>query len=351
MSIQSLSAFGAGIVLGGAILSMPARQQASALAPVVRRDTFARVARERERSVVFLHTLTGGGATAAGPPQILRPEILQPVREGLGSGVVIDLAGLILTNAHVIEKADLIHVRTRDGEDLEATVVGADPDNDLALVRVSDPRGLQPAPLGDSDKVSVGDMVVAIGNPLGLHHTVTTGIISAKARGLDDSGLEFLQTDAAINPGSSGGPLLDLNGAVVGITTAILSKAGENVGLNFAIPINTAKAILPQLRTGAVAHGWMGLATASLTRTGARAVGAESGLVVTDLDPQGPAARAGLRAGDVLLGIAGRPPVPAREIHQRVRNASPGTTLILRVWRDRRSLEIPVVVGTMPRER
>ena len=351
MRVQSLTAFGAGVILGGVFLWVPAAQQTGSPAPVVRRDTFVGVARERERSVVFLHTLTGGRAADAGQRQIPRPEILQPVQEGLGSGVVIDAAGLILTNAHVIEKADVIHVRTPDGEDLGATVIGSDPDDDLALVRVSDPRGLQPAPLGDSDKVNVGDMVVAIGNPLGLHHTVTAGIISAKARGLDDSGLEFLQTDAAINPGSSGGPLLDLNGAVVGITTAILSKAGENVGLNFAIPINAAKAILPQLRTGSVVHGWLGLATASLTRTGARAAGVEAGLLVTDLEPQGPAARAGLHAGDVLLGLAETPPVPARGIHSRVRNASPGATLIFRVWRDRRSLEIPVIVGTMPRTR
>lgn len=346
MNLQSVSAFGAGIVMTSALLWEAPTPRAGDPAPVVRRDTFARVARERERSVVFLHTLTGGGK--AGQRPVLPLNTLQPIQEGLGSGVAIDRNGVVLTNAHVVANATVIHVRTADGEDLDAAVLGVDPDDDLALVRVSDPRDLQPAPLGDSDSVNVGDMVVAIGNPLGLRHTVTTGIISAKARGLDDSGVEFLQTDAAINPGSSGGPLFDLNGAVIGITTAIMSKAGENIGLNFAIPINTAKAFLPQLRTGAVVHGWLGVATASLTRTGARTAGIEAGLVVTGLDAEGPAARAGLRMGDVLLGVAGRPPVPARELHTRIRTSPPGTPVVLRVWRDRRPMEIPVVVGAIP---
>ena len=345
--------FSAGFALAALLFWLPDKQPPAsaaqpALAPVLRADTFARVARDRERSVVFLHTVTG----ASQSPSPEQPTLIEPIREGLGSGVVIDATGLILTNAHVIDGADAVHVRTADGEDIDATVIGTDPDNDIALLRAADARGLRAAPLGDSDKVGVGDLVVAIGNPLGLHHTVTTGVISAKARGLDDTGVEFLQTDAAVNPGSSGGPLLNLKGEVIGLTTAILSKYGENVGLNFAIPINAVKAVLPQLRTGSVTHGWLGVATRSLTPTGARALGiAGGGLLVTDLHAEGPALRAGVRLGDVLVGVGVAPAIaPARDIHRRVRDTTPGKTLVLRVWRDRKQLSIPVVIEARPHD-
>ena len=343
--------FSAGFALAALVLWLPDNQSPAtaaqpAPAPVLRTDTFARVARDREGSVVFLHTVTG----ARQSPSPGQPALIEPIQEGLGSGVVIDAAGLILTNAHVVAGADAVHVRTAAGEDLDAKVVGTDPETDVALVRAADARALRPAPLGDSDKVRVGDLVVAIGNPLGLHHTVTTGVISAKARGLDDSGVEFLQTDAAVNPGSSGGPLLNLNGEVVGLMTAILSKYGENVGLNFAIPINAVKAILPQLRAGSVIHGWIGVATRSLTPTGARALGITGGgLLVTDLHAEGPALRAGLRLGDVLVGVGSAPAIaPAREIHRRVRDSAPGQTLVLRVWRSGQQLSVPVVLQARP---
>lgn len=199
-------------------------------APVLREDTIARVARQRTDSIVFLHT----ESTAA------------PGEEGLGSGVVIDVDGLILTNAHVVNGARVVHVRSSDGEGVEAAVLGSDMDIDVAALRPAKPLKFPAAPLGDSDRVSVGDVVVAIGNPLGLHHTVTSGIISAKARAIGTA-VPFLQTDAALNPGSSGGALFDLRGRVIGITTGILSEGGQNVGLNVAIPINAIKAVLPKL--------------------------------------------------------------------------------------------------------
>ena len=348
-SIPAL-AFGVAMIL---VVALPDAQQKQSSAPFLRTDTIARVARERRQSVVFLHTVTQA-SPKQGPPSGLSippsPWILKPIQEGLGSGVVIDATGLILTNAHVIEAADAIHVRTPNGDDGEAIAVGSDPDSDLALVRVRNLAGLQAAPLGDSDRVNVGDWVVAIGSPFGLHHTVTTGIISAKARGMDDSGLEFLQTDAAINPGSSGGALFDLKGALIGITTAILSEAGGNIGLNFAIPINSVREVLPQLRLGNVSHGWLGISTASLTRTGARALGVESGLVVIAVAPASPAATAGMRPGDVVLGMAGESPAGPKDVHRRLRNTSPGTKVMLRVWRDQMQIEMSVEVGTRPRE-
>jgi len=353
--MRPVVAFGAGLMVTLALTATSGAAQTRSTSPILRRDSIARVARDRAASIVFLHTVTvaspeqqAPGDLATPPPQ-QRPTIFPP-REGLGSGVVIDTSGLILTNAHVIEKADAIHVLTPDGDDVEASVVGTDPDTDLALLRVSGVTGLRPAPLGDSDRANVGDWVVAIGSPFGLHHTVTAGIISAKARGMDDSGREFLQTDAAINPGSSGGALFDLNGALIGITTAILSRAGDNIGLNFAIPVNDVKEVLPQLRTGTVTHGWIGIETLGLSRSGARALGIDSGLVVIAITDDGPAARAGIRAGDVVLGIPGPSPVAAGDLQRHIRVTAPGATIPLTIWRDKRRVDVQVEVATRPRQ-
>lgn len=353
---QALAPLGAGLVVSLALTTPPAIAQTRSASPILRTDSISRVARERTPSVVFLHTLTLEAPeepSSAGPstPSSQRPRIPGSTLEVIGSGVIIDVSGLILTNAHVIDKAAAIHVLTPDGDDGEAIVVGTDPDTDLALLRIAGLSGLKPAPLGDSDRLNVGDWVVAIGSPFGLHHTVTAGIISAKARGMDDSGLELLQTDAAINPGSSGGALFDLDGALIGITAAILSQAGENIGLNFAIPINVVKQILPQLRTGTVTHGWAGIRTVDLRRTGARALGIDSGLFVVAVARGGPAARAGIRPGDVVLGIAGRAaPVAAQDVQRHVWKASPGATIPLMLWRDGQRLEVLVEVGTRPRQ-
>lgn len=312
---------------------------------VLRRDDIARIAREQKNAVVSLHTLRGGVGTQTTPRLWV-----EPLKEGLGSGFLIDASGLILTNAHVVDGADVIHVRTPDGDDIDAEVVGRDPEDDLALLRAAGTNS-RPAVLGDSDSVDVGDWVVAIGNPLGLDHSVTAGIISAKARGIDDSGLEFLQTDAAINPGNSGGPLFDLDGKVIGIATAIVSGGSGNVGLNFAIPINTAKAVLSQLRTGRVVHGWLGVVSLAMNATGARRFGLRSpseGLYVQEVSPGGPADQAGLRAGDLLLGMVAGTPVNARDLHTKLRQLAPGTRVTLRVLRDDQRIEFPVVIGTSP---
>ena len=316
--------------------------------PIMRTDDVSRIVRDRSRSVVLLHSIVGAPQDESGDPLAW---LIRPPREVLGSGIVIDDDGLILTNAHVVQRAGEIHVRRPDGEDVNTTLVGTDPDSDLALVRVADPTGLVPAPFGDSDRIEVGNSVVAIGSPLGLHHTVTTGVLSAKARGLDESGLEFLQTDAAVNPGSSGGPLLDLSGKVIGVITAIVSDAGENVGLNFAIPINEVKAVLPALRTNSVTRAWLGIMTVGLSPTGAKAFGLAhrgEGLLITAVQKTGPAARGGVQPGDVLLGLASDPAVRAQDVFRRIRTMPPGSTVRLKVLRDDDRLELPVVLDARP---
>lgn len=351
-TVRSGQVMGAGLVAIVALATVSGAGQTRVPGRVLRTDTIAQVAREWTPSVVFLHTV-GQGLPEREPPAGRQQQpswLLKPILEGLGSGVIIDASGLILTNAHVIEAADAIHVRTPDGDEGDATVVGTDPELDLALLRASNLTGLRAAPLGDSDRLNVGDWVVAIGNPFGLHHTVTAGIISAKARDVNDSGLEFLQTDAAINPGSSGGALFDINGALVGITTAIVSGAGENIGLNFAIPISVVKQILPQLRTGTVTHGWIGMRTMNLSRSGARAVGVDSGLVVIAIAGEGPAARAGIRLGDIVLGIAAQPPVATADVQRRIRATAPGSSVPIHVLRDKERFDVTVEVGTRPRQ-
>jgi len=345
----------AGVVLGlaAAGLSAVAVLRPPALAqrrpsPALLQDAFSRIAAERATSVVFLHTTTASPADTGNPAPLL-PQPPQGI-EGLGSGVLIDRDGMLVTNAHVVADAQAIHVRTPEGDDIPARVVGADPDTDLALVKMADPAGLTPAPLGDSDAVRVGDWVLAIGNPLGLHHTATAGIISAKARG-DGSGLEFLQTDAAINPGNSGGPLFDLRGRVIGINTAILTESRGNVGLNFAIPANTLKDMLPQLRSGRVRHGWFGVVTRRLSRRGAAGLDARlaGGLLISAVVSDSPAARAGLKMGDVILSARLPQFVEARQLHTFVLRSLPGTRLQLEVWRDGATRAVDVELAEKPR--
>ncbi len=311
-------------------------------------DAVARVASDRQHSVVLLHSLTGA---SLGQSAAQRGLLTDPVREGIGSGIVLDSRGLILTNAHVIESAGEIHVRRPDGTDVATTLVGTDREADLALLRAADATGLTPAVLGDSDRVTVGSHVVAIGSPLGLHHTVTAGVLSARGRQIDSTGVEFLQTDAAVNPGSSGGALFDLSGQVIGVLTALISSGGENVGLNFAIPINTVKDLLPPLLENRSVHGWLGVTTLRLTSAGAKAFGldrADAGLVVAEVAGAGPAAVAGIQPGDIVLGMAGSPMVAAHDVNRRVWYMAPGLSVRLRVLRDRRYIELPVTLGQRP---
>src|SRR4051812_29602937 len=242
-----------------------------------------------------------------------RPQTQQQTQQGLGSGFIIDAKGIILTNNHVVAGADEVHVVTSDGRTLPAVVVGSDPGTDVAVVRLTKPpSGLRVAKLGNSDRLRVGDYVLAIGNPLGLGQTVTMGIISAKNRTLDGQLVDyadFLQTDAAINQGNSGGPLFSFAGDVIGINSAILNPArAMNVG--FAIPINLAKNIAEQLiKTGRVGRGFLGVSTLALTAELAHKVGLpyEPGALVNRVERKSPAENAGIKPNDIIVEVGGRP--------------------------------------------
>ncbi len=231
-------------------------------------------------------------------------------QSSLGTGFVIDKIGFILTNNHVVEHTTAIKVKLGDETEFEAKIVGRDPKTDLALIRIFPDRPLIPLPFGDSDKLEVGDWVVAIGNPFGLGNTVTAGIVSAKYRqigaGVYDN---FIQTDTSINPGNSGGPLLNTDGEVVGITTLIFSDSGGSIGIGFAIPINMAKDLLPQLRQGRVVRGWLGVMIQKITPELKEKLDltVTNGALVSDVIPGSPADNAGIKRGDVIVSFDGKP--------------------------------------------
>ncbi|MBI5504822.1 MAG: DegQ family serine endoprotease [Deltaproteobacteria bacterium] len=231
-------------------------------------------------------------------------------RRSLGSGFVFDKEGYIITNAHVVEDASKIVVRLNDEREFEAEVIGADAKTDLAVIRIKGADNLVPVSLGDSDALKVGEWVVAIGNPFALDHTVTAGIVSAKGRQINRRNPydDFIQTDAAINPGNSGGPLVNLSGQVVGINAAIFSQGGGNIGIGFAIPINMARNVVPQLRTeGHVTRGWLGVKIQPVDKDIAGSLGlAEAkGALVAEVFPDSPASKAGLEVGDVIVKFDG----------------------------------------------
>ena len=261
--------------------------------------------------------------------------------QSLGSGVVIDAErGLIITNHHVVRAADKVRVTFHDGRRLDARLLGSDPDTDIAVLEV-DATGLSAVPMADSDALQVGDFVVAIGSPFGLAQTVTSGIVSALGRtGLGIEGYEsFIQTDASINPGNSGGPLVNLRGELVGINTAILAPGGGNVGIGFAIPANMARTVIEQiLEHGSVRRGIFGAAVQDLTPELAAALGIDvfRGAVVATVQPDSPAARAGLRPGDVITTADGHAVTGAGDLRSRIGLLPPGTEVSLQVLRDGR---------------
>jgi Do/DeqQ family serine protease len=263
--------------------------------------------------------------------------------QSLGSGVIVDAArGHVLTNHHVIEKADEIQVTLHDGRELRASLLGADPDTDIAVLQIQ-ADDLTAVPLADSRRLRVGDFVVAIGSPFGLAHTVTSGIVSALGRsGLGIEGYEnFIQTDASINPGNSGGPLVDLNGDLVGINTAILAPSGGNVGIGFAIPVNMAKAISRQIiEHGSVDRGTFGVSAQALTPQLARALGVAGntrGALINDVQTRSAAEQAGLRAGDVVVAVNDQPISSATELETQLALLRIGAPVNLEVLRDGRS--------------
>ncbi len=282
------------------------------------------------------------------PPQF-GPPSNEVVRPWAGSGFLIDADGHILTNNHVVERADRITVKLSNGASLRAHVVGRDPDTDIALIKVDGAGRLPAAPLGDSDLLRVGEWVCAIGNPLAYEHTVTVGVVSYIGRKLFDRSLDnFIQTDAAINFGNSGGPLINSNGEVVGINTAISQRA-SNIG--FAIPINQATGILPQLKKiGRVSRGYIGVALTDVTPDLQRSLKLESadGALVQDITDGSPGDRAGLRAYDLIVSVDGKAVENNDELIREIASRTPGSVARLEIIRDRRELQLQIRLAERP---
>lgn len=340
--------------------------------------SFSDLVKQAKPAVVTVLTKTGSGTPEVGGQQIPELPPGHPLHDffekffggqppmgqqgqpgqrearGLGSGFIIDADGTIVTNNHVIDGAEEITVVMDDGSELNATLVGHDPKTDVAVLKVESDKPLPTVPWGDSDRIDVGDWVVAIGNPFGLGGTVTSGIVSARGRDLNAGPYDdFIQVDAAINRGNSGGPLFDTDGRVVGMNTAIFSPNGGNIGLGFAVPANQAKAIVAEiLEKGSVERGFIGVRIQPVTPDIAESLGLTSGggALVADVDPQGPAGRAGLKAGDVILRFADTAIDEVRDLTRAVADTDPGDSANMTVWRDGTGRDLSVTVGNYPRE-
>jgi serine protease Do len=275
-----------------------------------------------------------------------------PRQQGIGSGVIVTKDGFILTNNHVVDGADEVKVAMQDGREFTAKVIGRDPKSDVAVVKI-DAKDLPVVPMADSDKVEVGDVVLAVGNPFGIGQTVTTGIVSATGRGgalgLDYE--DFIQTDAAINPGNSGGALVDAEGRLIGINTAILSRSGGNQGIGFAIPANLARDVMTGLvRDGRVTRGYAGMWIQDVTPVLAKEfkLKEHQGALVGDVAPKSPAEKAGLQNGDVILEYNGKKVTDSRHLKLEVARTQPGETVPLKVMRDGSSKTIDLKVKELP---
>jgi Do/DeqQ family serine protease len=285
-----------------------------------------------------------------------QPRNQERLQRGLGSGVIVSADGYILTNHHVIDGAEEIKVELNDNRSFAAKVIGSDPPSDLAVLKI-ETKGLPVLPLGDSDRVRVGDIVLAVGNPLGVGQTVTMGIISAKGRqtGLSDGSFEdFLQTDAPINQGNSGGALVNTNGELIGINSQILSPSGGNIGLGFAVPANMAKNAMDQLiKSGKVRRGMIGVTIQPVTSDLASSLGLSDarGALVSSVQSGSPAERAGIRRGDVIVAFNGSPVTDSNSLRNQVARTQPGTDVTLTISRDNREQQVLVSLGELPAER
>ena len=321
--------------------------------------TFAQVAAAVKPAVININTVTRG--TVRSPleehfgEEFFRrffgevpPEVMQ---RSLGSGVIVDPSGIALTNAHVVERATEIEVLTADGQKHKAKIAGMDKKTDLAVLRLLGGGPYPAASLGDSDKVSVGDWVLAIGSPFGLEQTVTAGIISAKGRVIGQGPFDdFIQTDAAINPGNSGGPLVNMSGQVIGINTAIVA---QGQGLGFAIPINMARKVYTELvAKGKVSRGWLGVSVQPLTLELAKSFGAKDtkGVLIADVLQDSPANKAGLQAGDIILEFDSHKIESPPDLQRTVGLTTPGKAVQVKVWRDRAEKQVEIKIVETPEE-
>jgi serine protease Do len=324
-------------------------------------DSFAPLVKKVSPSVVNISTVK----TVQGPGQIPSPfgpndpfgdffdryfQDRMPrdyKQQALGTGFIIDQDGYILTNNHVVEKSDDIQVKLANDKEFKARIIGKDPKTDLALIKIDPDRSLVPLPLGNSDKLEVGDWVVAIGNPFGLGNTVTTGIVSAKYRNIGAGSYDnFIQTDASINPGNSGGPLLNTSGEVIGINTLIYSQTGGNIGIGFAIPINMAKDLLPQLKEGKVVRGWLGVIVQEITAELKEKLDLKDkkGALVADVTKNGPAEKAGIRRGDVIISFDGKEVKEMKELPYLVASTPVGKAITVEVIRDGKKIKVDVTI-------
>ncbi|MBS0485153.1 MAG: Do family serine endopeptidase [Proteobacteria bacterium] len=273
----------------------------------------------------------------------------------LGSGVIVSANGYILTNHHVIEAADEVEVALLDGRKAKAKLIGSDPETDLAVLKTN-LTDLPVITFGQSQQVKVGDVVLAVGNPFGVGQSVTMGIVSALSRsrvGINTFE-DFIQTDAAINPGNSGGALTDTSGNLIGINTAIYSRSGGSLGIGFAIPVHIAKQIMEQIvQTGSVIRGWLGVSMQDMTLELAESFGLEepNGALIASVLKDGPADKAGIKTGDILIGIAGKPLKNSAEMLNVVAALPPGETVAVTVIRNKREKSIPVKLGVRPKQK
>ncbi|HEX5128645.1 MAG TPA: DegQ family serine endoprotease [Usitatibacter sp.] len=274
----------------------------------------------------------------------------QRPRQGMGSGFIVESDGLILTNAHVVEGADEVRVRLTDRREFKGKVLGADKASDVAVVKI-DAKNLPVVKLGDPSKIRVGEWVVAIGSPFGFENTVTAGIVSATSRSLPDGTyVPFIQTDAAVNPGNSGGPLFNVKGEVIGINSQIYSQSGGYMGLAFAIPIDVAANVETQLvKTGKVERGRIGVAIQEVSQSLAQSFGLDRprGALVSSVEKGGPADKGGIKPGDVLLSVNGKPVERSSEVPPLVAAVKPGHKATFEVWRDGKKRNLDVTVGEL----
>jgi serine protease Do len=361
-----LGSWGAGAV----DLARPKSPLPALQAPIVRAalpvpsGSFSQVAELVAPAVVNINTMTRGPAGRTPIEEFFGEEFLRrffgevPEREqvlrSLGSGVIVDPSGIVLTNAHVVERASEIEVGTADGRKHKAKLMGADRRTDLAVLKLQGSGPFPAATLGDSDKLKVGDWVLAIGSPFGLQQTVTAGIISAKGRSnIQGPFDDFLQTDAAINPGNSGGPLVNMAGEVVGINSAILSRSGGNLGIGFSIPSNMARRVYTELAArGKVTRGWLGVSIQPLTPELAKGFGLKDakGVLISDVVQDSPADRAGIAAGDIITEFDKKRVEAPQDLQKVVALTTPGKGVPVKVWRDKTEKTLEIKIGETPDE-